>query len=86
MLDFSYGAYPHRDGLAMKDGNSETKGVTIRREERADSTVWETHEAYIVHGERVRFIGTAHDVWAAFAQIEQWYAAQDNYYLGFDAA
>ncbi|MEO3863428.1 hypothetical protein [Acrocarpospora sp. B8E8] len=83
MIDFTYGAYPHRDGLEMLSGTGERKGVTMRRVETHGSTTWETHEAYAVYGERVQLIGTAHDQWAAFRKIELWYAEQDNYYLAW---
>jgi hypothetical protein len=75
MIDFTYGAYPHRDGLEMLDGCGDRKGVTMRTDAG--------HEAYVVFGERVRYIATAGDQWGAFAQIERWYADQDNYYLAW---
>ncbi|SNS38317.1 hypothetical protein SAMN05216276_1008170 [Streptosporangium subroseum] len=80
MIDFEYGAYPHRDGLAMVAGGGDANGVTIRRREQVASTVWETHEAYAVFGKRVQLVGTADDKWSAYALIERWYADQDNYY------
>ncbi|MER7208509.1 hypothetical protein ABT340_15670 [Streptosporangium sp. NPDC000239] len=80
MIDFEYGAHPHRDGLAMISGAGETKGLTMRRRERISSTTWEFHEAYVVREEKVCLIGTCFDQWEAFSLIEGWYRDQTNYF------
>ncbi|GII83328.1 hypothetical protein Ssi03_13180 [Sphaerisporangium siamense] len=78
MIDFSYGAYPSGlTDLAMIDGSGEVRG----------RTVWmgSYHAAFAVYGDKMRFVGTAEGKHTAFAKIELWYAAQENYHAAFAA-
>ncbi|WP_043617290.1 hypothetical protein [Nonomuraea candida] len=75
-MDFNPCAYPHRDGIEMRDGLGELKGFTLRV---TDYHGYTFHEAYARFGDKVRYVGDHADVWTAYGMIETYYSTQDYY-------
>ncbi|GAA3536976.1 hypothetical protein GCM10022419_015990 [Nonomuraea rosea] len=75
-MDFNPCAYPHRDGIEMRDGLGDLKGFTLRHE-RIDGRV--LHEAYAMFGDKIKYLDQHTDMWRAYGMIEMYYATQDYY-------
>jgi hypothetical protein len=77
MLDFNYGAYESGSDLEMLSGTGELKGKVLKMDGY--------YAAFVVYGEKIKFVATDHGKWSAFTKLELWYASTENYHAAMAA-